>query len=64
VVGRDKSAPSWIVISRVEIIEFRFSIVVIASVTDRIVRNEAISYKGCCGAIAPGIITIVSNFSA
>ena len=60
-VGRDKSAPRWIIISCVEVIKPCFSVVIIASVTNGIVRNEAISYKGFCGAITPRIITILCN---
>ena len=60
-VGRDKSAPGGIIISRIEVIELRFSIVVIASVTDGIVCGKAIGYE-CFGCtITPRIITILCN---
>ena len=63
-VRRDKSTPLGVIISRVKVVELCFSIVVVTSITNRIIRGEVIGNKRFCCTITPSIVAIACNLCA
>ena len=58
----NKPANLCVVVSRIEVVEARFGIVVITSVTERVIRTESRSKRTVHGKnIAPRVVGILDN---
>ena len=58
----DEPANLCVVVSRIEVVEARFGIVVITSVTERVVRAEGGRESACDGKnVAPRVVGIFDN---
>ena len=58
----DEPADLCVVVSRIEVVEARFGIVVITSVTERVVRAEGGRESACDGKnVAPRVVGIFDN---
>ena len=61
IIRRDKSAPSGVIVTRVQEVKPRFRIEVVASVANGIVTGEVISRVGCKLLISPRMQTYICN---
>ena len=57
-IRRDKSTPFGIIISRIEVVEFGFSIVVITAVSDGVIICQIVKSAICYLTVTPSIISI------